>query len=194
MFMRQIQSQLFIVVMVLAAFYLQFEVISPFETEVFPHTDDHYSSLLFLPHGVKILLAFMFGFVALPAIFIGRFLAGILLLDSPVYDALVGTVFGCIAIFTPVAFINVAFKKKWYAGINFNENYTINTFHIFIILVLLSTFLNVVLHSAYYHVEATIMMPFRYFVGDILGSVLIFTLLMLARKYIFQYFLRKAHD
>jgi len=193
-FTQNLQNQVLITLLVIASFFLQFELISPFETEVFPHTDDHFSSLLFLPHGLKILFVFIFGFVALPAIFMARLFAGIFLLDAQPYDAFVGTVFGCVAIFAPVAFLNVAFKKKWYEGINFNENYTINTFHIFIILVLLSTFTNVVLHSAYYHVEATIMMPFRYFVGDILGSTLVFFLLMFFRKYIFKHFLSKAND
>ena len=103
---QSIQTQLILTLVFLAAFLFQFNVITPLETELFPSTDLHYASLLFIPHGLKVLATYLMGIVAVPAVFIAQLLAGLLILNSPITDSLVGATFGTIAVILPVAMIN----------------------------------------------------------------------------------------
>jgi len=57
------------------AFVFQFNVITPLENELFPSTDLHYASFLFISHGLKVLATYLIGIVAVPAVFIAQRLA-----------------------------------------------------------------------------------------------------------------------
>ena len=80
---QSIQTQLILTLVLLVVFVFQFNVITPLENELFPSTDLHYASLLFIPHGLKVLATYLMGIVAVPAVFIAQLLAGLLILDSP---------------------------------------------------------------------------------------------------------------
>ena len=159
-FQKHLQLQLILTVILVAAFAFQFKVINPVENELFPSIDLKHASLLFIPHGLKILMAYLLGVVALPAIFFAQLIAGLYILGAEPVDALICASFGTIAVGSSVA-------------------------------VIISTFINSLLHSAYYHVESTIMLPFRYLFGDIMGSILIFTLVMLLRRQILSFIARR---
>jgi len=190
-FQKNLKLQLILTVILVAAFAFQFKVINPVENELFPSIDLRHASLLFIPHGLKILIAYLLGVVALPAIFFAQLIAGFYILGAAPVDALVGASFGTIAVGGSVAMINFLFKNKWYEGVALHDNGGIGTFRAFIIAVIISTFINSLLHSAYYHVESTIMLPFRYLFGDIMGSILIFTLVMLLRRQILSFIARR---
>jgi len=64
-----IQTQLILTLVFLVAFVFQFNVIKPLENELFPSTDLHYASLLFIPHGLKVLATYLMRIVAVPAVF-----------------------------------------------------------------------------------------------------------------------------
>jgi len=79
-----IQTQLILTLVLLAAFFIQINVIMPLEMILFPSVDIAYASLLFIPHGLKVLATYLMGIVAVPAVFIAQLLAGLLILDSPI--------------------------------------------------------------------------------------------------------------
>ena len=190
---QSIQTQLILTLVFLVAFVFQFNVITPLENELFPSTDLHYASLLFIPHGLKVLATYLMGIVAVPAVFIAQLLAGLLIINSPVTDSLVGATFGTIAVILPVAMINFLLKNKWYEGVATQGSASIGTFRAFIITVILSTFINSILHSAYYHIEATIMLPFRYLMGDMFGAILVFGTVMVFRRSILKFIMGRVH-
>ena len=49
------------------------------------------------------------------------------------------------------------------------------------------------LHSAYYHIEATIMLPFRYLMGDMFGAILVFGTVMVFRRSILKFIMGRVH-
>ena len=84
-------------------------------------------------------------------------------------------------------------KNKWYEGVATQGSASIGTFRAFIITVILSTFINSILHSAYYHIEATIMLPFRYLMGDMFGAILVFGTVMVFRRSILKFIMGRVH-
>jgi len=92
-FQKSVQLQVVLTMVVLSAFILQFNVLFPLESRLLPSDDLDHASLLFLPHGLKILLAYLMGIVAVPAIFIAQLLAGLLILGVSMQDAIVGAFF-----------------------------------------------------------------------------------------------------
>lgn len=190
-FQKSVQLQAVLTVIVLSAFMLQFNVLFPLESRLFPSDDLDHASLLFLPHGLKILMAYLMGIVAVPAIFIAQLLAGLLILGVGMQDAVVGAFFGTLAAIMPVAIINFLFKNPWHEGVALNSKEGIGTFRAFIVAVMLSTFVNSVLHSAYYHADSTVMLPFRYLFGDIMGAIVVFGLVILMRRQILSFIARR---
>lgn len=183
---QNLVEQIALYALLMLSFWIQFEVIAPFEETVFPHEDMHYASLIFLPHGVKILAAFLLGIKALPVIFLARFTAGIFILDAAVESSFMESVFSCVAIMTAIALVNISLKKHWHQGVFVEFSSGVSLFKLFMIAVLLSTFFNMILHSAYYHIEGTVVMPVRYIIGDLVGSTIVFTFLMSIRKKLFR--------
>ena len=190
-FKKSVQLQAVLTVIVLSAFMLQFNVLFPLESRLFPSDDLDQASLLFLPHGLKILMAYLMGIVAVPAIFVAQLLAGLLILGVGMQDAVVGAFFGTLAAIMPVAIINFLFKNPWHEGVVLHSKEGIGTFRAFIVAVMLSTFVNSVLHSAYYHADSTVMLPFRYLFGDIMGAIVVFGLVILMRRQILSFIARR---
>jgi len=188
---KQIQLQLIITLVLVLAFVLQFEVILPIEGALFPSDDLSHASLFFIPHGLKMLAAYLLGIIAAPAIFLAQFIAGIFVLGVNAQDAVVGALFGTIAAIAPVTLLNFMFKNTWSDGVALNTKEGIGTFRTFIVAVILSTFINSILHSAYYFDGGSITLPFRYLFGDIMGALVVFSLVILMRRQILSFIARR---
>ena len=188
---KQLQLQLILALVLVLAFVLQFKVFLPIEGALFPSDDLSHASLLFIPHGLKMLAAYLLGIIAAPAIFVAQLIAGLFVLGANAQDAVVGALFGTIGAIAPVALLNFLFKNKWSDGVALNTKEGIGTFRAFIVAVMLSTFVNSVLHSAYYHADSTVMLPFRYLFGDIMGALVVFGLVVLMRRQILSFITRR---
>ena len=188
---KQIQLQLILTLILVLAFVLQFEVILPVEGALFPSDDLSHASLLFIPHGLKMLAAYLLGIIAAPAIFVAQLFAGLFVLGVNAQDAAVGALFGTIAAIAPVTLLNFMFKNNWSDGVAMNTKEGIGTFRAFIVAVILSTFINSILHSAYYFDGGSITLPFRYLFGDIMGALVVFSLVILMRRQILSFIARR---
>jgi len=188
---KQLQLQLILALVLALAFVLQFEVILPIEGALFPSDVLSFASLLFVPHGLKMLVAYLLGIIAAPAIFVAQLIAGYFVLGANVQDAVVGALFGTIAAIAPVILLNFLFKNKWSDGVALNTKEGIGTFRAFIVAVILSTFINSILHSAYYFDGSSITLPFRYLFGDIMGALVVFSLVILMRRQILSFIARR---
>ena len=188
---KQLQLQLILTLVLVLAFVLQFKVIMPIEGALFPSADLSYASLLFIPHGIKMLVAYLLGIIAAPAIFVAQLIAGLFVLGANAQDAVVGALFGTIAAIAPVTLLNFMFKNTWSDGVAMNTKEGIGTFRAFIVAVILSTFINSILHSAYYFDGGSITLPFRYLFGDIMGALVVFSLVILMRRQILSFIARR---
>ena len=189
-FSKQLQLQLILTLVLVLAFVLQFKVIMPIEGVLFPSGDLSHASLLFIPHGLKMLVAYLLGIIAAPTIFLAQFIAGIFVLGVNGQDAVVGALFGTIAAIAPVTLLNFMFKNTWSDGVALNTKEGIGTFRAFIVAVILSTFINSILHSAYYFDGGSITLPFRYLFGDIMGALVVFGFVILMRRRILSFIAR----
>ena len=188
---KQIQLQTALIAILLLSFELQNYVIMPIEIALFPSKDIEHASLLFIPNGLKLLAVYLLGIVAVPAIFITQFINGLMAFNASLLDASVGALLGSIAAIAPVALINFLFKNKWYDGVALHGSEGIGTFRAFIVVVILSTFINSILHSAYYFDGGSITLPFRYLFGDIMGALVVFGLVILMRRRILSFIARR---
>ena len=188
---KQLQLQLILALVLVLAFELQFKFIFPIEGALFPSDDLSLASLLFVPHGLKMLVAYFLGIIAAPAIFVAQLIAGYFVIGANVQDAVVGALFGTIAAIAPVTLLNFLFKNKWSDGVALNTKEGIGTFRAFIVAVILSTFINSILHSAYYFDGSSITLPFRYLFGDLMGALVVFSLVILMRRQILSFITRR---
>ena len=188
---KQLQLLLTLILVLVLAFVLQFKVIMPIEGALFPSDDLSHASLLFIPHGLKMLAAYLLGIIAAPAIFVAQLIAGLFVLGVNGQDAVVGALFGTIAAIAPVTLLNFMFKNTWSDGVALNTKEGIGTFRAFIVAVILSTFINSILHSAYYFDGGSITLPFRYLFGDIMGALVVFSLVILMRRQILSFIARR---
>lgn len=172
-----LRTQFVLFALMLGTLYIQMLVINPIEVDLFG--PDSKGSYLFLPHGVKVLIGYVFGIIALPAMIIARFIGLYVTMGWPMTEAVYGTVAGVIAIYLPLAVMNFLFERPWHKPlVAFDQ--PIGQFRIFVILVVMTIFANAALHSSLFHYEASFHLPFRYLIGDTLGAVVVF---LIALKY-----------
>ena len=94
-----LRTQFVLIALMLGTLYIQMLVINPIEVDLFG--PDSKGSYLFLPHGVKVLIGYVFGIIALPAMIIARFIGLYVTMGWPMTEAVYGTVAGVIAIYLP---------------------------------------------------------------------------------------------
>lgn len=178
--MRIFVMQLNVAALVLLSFSAQYWLVFPLESLFLPADDLTFASLLFIPHGVKLVLAFVIGIQALPGIFIGQCLAG-LLLDTPLDIALVTSVIGSLAIMLPVLLV------RYMQNIPFTTSLTETTHKVsiakaFFVVALIASLLNSMFHGVLFHNQGSSILELRYLTGDILGAAFVLLALVLIRR------------
>ena len=173
-----------------ALLLLQIYVIHPIEHLLLPHKDLDHASLMYLPHGLKVLLAFVMGISIFPAVLVAQLVGFYVFFGASLNDTVIGALYGSLAVFLPVILVNFMLARKWHQPASTSTN-PMSLFRLFIVVVILSLFLNAALHGDYFANKGTISLPFRYMFGDMMGSLIVFGTAMIFRHQIARYVIRK---
>lgn len=137
------------------------------------------ASLMFLPHGAKVLFAVISGHRSFLPILSAQYLGG-LFYGLTAIDALIAASIGCLAIFLPLAVLST---QRWLWP---SQNSDLTLFQKLLIISLSSSIMNSTLISIYQGHLFKDGISLRFLFGDILGTIAVFAILILCRGWLYQ--------
>jgi hypothetical protein len=178
--MRIFIVQLSIAALVLLSFIAQHWLVLPLEDLLLPSDDLYFASFLFIPHGIKLVLAFVIGILALPGILIGQLLAG-LLLGSPPDLAFITAAIGSFAVMLPVMLVRYMQSIPFTTSLA-ETTHAVSIAKAFFVVTVIASLLNSMFHGVLFHEEGSNILELRYLTGDILGAAFVLFALMGIRR------------
>jgi hypothetical protein len=177
----------FVLLAVTCSIYaLQTQVVFPIESSLTQQVETNLVSLLYLPHGMKTLLFAILGLEAIPVVFVSQLLAG-LVQGYDMLDSLLGGAFGTVAFVIALLIIRKVFSVKLRYGLikqPFQSEALVwrNT----ILLAVFASMMNSTLHCIWYvgSDKLSAICPLKFLVGDTLGAILLFTILIYSRTWL----------
>ena len=157
-------------------FQVQTFLILPIESLLRPDDYVNYASLVFLPHGIKIILIMLIGPVIWPVIYVAQLLSG-LIYSGNINGAIVSSGFGTVAVVIPAILLNASLKRSIWAAPVFYRDVNISIIWTFISLSVMASFFNSLLHAVHFGIH-DLLLPYLYFSGDVFGSLVVFALLL----------------
>lgn len=157
---------------------IQYEVIFPLESYLLPASA---ASFLYLPHGIKTIMVVLSGYRALLPIFAAHLLAYVLWAvptPSIALDALIST----LVMFIPLVIWNFNRFSPLLAPLPIADESKIALFRVVLAVAFVSSLFNALLHTLLFSDESVGMLSFRFMLGDLLGTLLVLALLLLAKK------------
>ena len=177
---KDIVSIIIIFFIVYFSLLIQNHIIYPIEKELIGSSAIDYVSLFYLPHGVKIVLFFIFRGISVIPLFLGTYIYGFSFSFS--FSHLLGSFVGVLSICLAFYFCFFLLKTT-----NFNSKKT-PIWRILLAVVIISSLVNSILQSviASYSFNKY-NLNLLYLTGDILGSVFIIFLLITFRDKILKF-------
>lgn len=164
----------------LSAIFLSHQYfILPVEQALFGSEIAALASLIFLPHGAKVLFAVISGYKSFLPILSAQYIGGIFY-GLTVMEALIAASIGCLAIFLPLAVLRT---QRWLWP---SQESDLSLFQKLLIISLSSSILNSTLISLYQGHLFKEGISLRFLFGDILGTVVLFAVLILCRGWLYQ--------
>jgi hypothetical protein len=168
-------------------FLLQSQFIYPIEANFRNDPYVHLVSLMYIPHGVKVLFLMYVGIKAVVPIFLLLLLNGFLFSSESLLNIqyiLLGAFGGVLTMGLPLFLLNKLINKPYMAGLFFTGK--LNYFWAFLFLAISSSFLNGLWHAILYD-ATSYKLNVLFIAGDIIGAVtflgvLMFLLKMFSRK------------
>jgi len=140
-------------------------------------------SVVFVPHGIKVLVFMMFGVAVLPATFLAQLINGYLLFGTIDFTGVISALAGSICIAIPIMLHNLSLGRKLAAAPLFNATTTLNMFWTFLSVACVASLFNGMMHTAIFGFPDN-GLPFLYLVGDVTGSLIVCMLLLMFTKVI----------
>jgi hypothetical protein len=159
---------------------IQYEVIFPLESYLLPASA---ASFLYIPHGIKTVMVVLSGYRALLPIFTAHLMAYVIWAvptPSIALDALVST----LVMFIPLVIWNFNRLAPLLAPLPIADDSKLVLFRIVLAVAFVSSLFNALLHTLLFTNESIGLLSFRFLVGDLLGTLLALTLLMLSKKHL----------
>lgn len=176
----------------IAAWFAQFFVVFPVESAIRGDGSGVIAySYLFLPHGIKVLVALLFMASGLPIIFGVQLLAGVYFGNDLPY-AVWGALLGSIAVLAPLWLINLTMNRKLNQRIwNIQQsNFSLFrlTFAVCVAAALLNSVAQATLAQLMLQIEANYTVQLGFLIGDIFGGfVCVIAAIMIARYMLRRY-------
>jgi len=170
---------------VFAAYVLQSVVIYPVERVLRPDGFVDIVSLMYVPHGVEVILAVMVGPVAIIYIFLAQLFAGSIFFGASMMT-LVGSAIGAIAIIIPIILLNGSSKRNLLAAPVDYRNFKISVVWTYLSIALFTALLDSAFHMRLFFDIAEIDVFTYFIVGDFVGAVVVFLAFVFAGRPILQ--------
>lgn len=164
-----------------AVFLLQQYMIMPLELHLSDSSIAAVASLIFIPHGAKVLIATLSGYRSIVPILAAQFIGGLSFDLAPI-DALTAAAIATLAVILPLWLLRTA--KAMHA-----DPSSLNLFWTMLFIGAASSVLNSVFISLYRD-YAFNGISLRFFVGDLMGTLTVFALIISFRRTLIKLSLR----
>lgn len=178
----------YIIAFLVLFFGFQFQtfLIYPIESQLRPDGYVNFASLVFIPHGIKIILVMLIGPIVWPVIYLAHLFSG-LIYSGDFTTSLFTSGFGTFAIVVPAVLLNASLKRSIWAAPVFYRDINISIIWTYISLSVMGSFFNSLLNAMYFGID-DLLLPYLYFSGDVFGSIVVFALVLgLVRPIIFKF-------
>ena len=163
-------------VILFLGFVVQTFLIYPVESLLRPDGYVNFASLIFIPHGIKIILVMLIGPIVWPMVYLAQVLNG-LMFNGNFEDAFFSSAFGTFAVVVPAILLNASLKRSIWAAPVFYRDINISIIWTYISLSVMGSFFNSLLSAMYFGIN-DLLLPYLYFSGDVFGSLVVFVILL----------------
>jgi len=161
-----------------ASFMIQHLVIYPIESNIRTDNFEHIVSLVYLPHGIKIIYAILLGPISFFHIVASDIVAFLIYFGEIPPKYMTGSSLAAISTIVPIILLNASMKKAIFSPPVNYDVMKINVVWIFFSITLFSALLNSTFHMKLYF-EVVDIDVFTYFIiGDFCGAIVIFMLFL----------------
>ena len=168
----------YIIAFLVLFFGFQFQtfLIYPIESQLRPDGYVNFASLVFIPHGIKIILVMLIGPIVWPVIYLAHLFSG-LIYSGDLIDSIFTSGFGTFAVVIPAILLNASLKRSIWAAPVFYRDINISIIWTYISLSVMGSFFNSLLNAMYFGID-DLLLPYLYFSGDVFGSIVVFVLVL----------------
>ena len=157
-------------------FQIQTFLIYPIESQLRPDDYVNFASLVFIPHGIKVILIMLIGPIVWPVIYLAHLFSG-LIYSGNFITSLFTSGFGTLAVVVPAVLLNASLKRSIWAAPVFYRDINISIIWTYISLSVTASFFNSLLNAMYFGIR-DLLLPYLYFSGDVFGSLVVFVILL----------------
>lgn len=180
---EKLKLHILLSLLLLTMFAFQFLVLQPLEKTLLGEGQIHFVDWLFLPHGLKVIFVVLLGASVLWGIFPVQFVAMLFFLGTSFETALVYAMITTSGLWVSLALLNWPSGRSLNKGFSSGENTSFRLFRAVILIALITSLITALGMSTWYaSIEGVWVFPFKFLIGDMLGTLVIFTILLVVRK------------
>ena len=169
--------------LLLAVFAFQFEVLQPIEKALLGEGQIHFVDWLFLPHGLKVIFVVLLGASVLWGVFPVQLAAMLFFLGTSFETALVYAIVATGGLWVSLILLNFPAGRSLNKGFASGEDTSFRLFRAVILIALITSLITALGMSAWYaSIDRVWVFPFKFIIGDMLGALVILTILVAVRK------------
>ena len=169
--------------LLLAVFAFQFEVLQPIEKALLGKGQIHFVDWLFLPHGLKVIFVVLLGASILWGVFPVQLAAMWFFLGTSFETALVYAIVATGGLWVSLILLNFPAGRSLNKGFASGEDTSFRLFRAVILIALITSLITSLGMSAWHaSIDEVWVFPFKFIIGDMLGALVILTILVAVRK------------
>jgi hypothetical protein len=169
--------------LLLAVFAFQFEFLQPIEMALLGKGQIHFVDWLFLPHGLKVIFVVLLGASVLWGVFPVQLAAMWFFLGTSFETALVYAIVATSGLWVSLVLLNFPAGRPLNKGFSSGEDTSFRLFRAVILIALITSLITALGMSAWYaSIDGVWVFPVKFLIGDMLGTLVILTILVAVRK------------
>jgi len=169
--------------LLLAVFAFQFEVLQPIEKALLGEGQIHFVDWLFLPHRLKVIFVVLLGASVLWGVFPVQLAAMWFFLGTSFETALVDAIVATGGLWVSLILLNFPAGRSLNKGFASGEDTSFRLFRAVILVALITSLITALGMSAWYaSIDGVWVFPFKFLIGDMLGTLVNLTILVAVRK------------
>lgn len=173
--------QILIFGVLLGTILIQSYFVYPIESSLLQDSATEIVSLLYLPHGIRVIFALLIGSVAAIPMFAANFI-GTSLLGFPMIDGLIDSLISTACVFIPIYFFNYLRGNSIFSSPFAALDDSVNLFRSVMVLAFLAALINAVLSTSWFSDDQFDVLAFRFLIGDMVGTFVVLVLLLVLKK------------
>jgi len=169
--------------LLLAVFAFQFKVLQPIDKALLGEGQIHFVDWLFLPHGLKVIFVVLLGASVLWGVFPVQLAAMWFFLGTSFETALVYAIVATGGLWVSLILLNFPAGRSLNKGFASGEDTSFRLFRAVILIALITSLITALGMSAWYaSIDGVWVFPFKFLIGDMLGTLVNLTILVAVRK------------